>query len=432
MSYSSRRPVRATVLAAVAALTAACVPPAATPSSAPTPIPPQSYGRRDRAVVLGMRRLATAIQSGDVGTVILSFDADAEVVTFKGDTLRGRPAVRFVVDLSKDSTHQLAIVPGKVLICTDGSALEFGGKFFGPRDERRQRDDGNYGIVWDAHVSPAVITRMVMTFEDRSLDDIAPCQAEYSSLAAQHSWDLTVELSPHPSGPSAAAQQIRTALTANDFAFRAPYSAESGPALAGFPQASTDHELLVSVGLRHRFTGAVTAELQLGTRPSDHAFGFDGRCESQPCDAVVGIDAYSRRTYIEVNGSPVTLSALLQYQFRSVRVSAGPSIMRGNWKVLEETREIDFIGNAGRGYYGASNWGDINEHDGVTVRSSGMWMGAAAEIAAFLPVSRFVLAEAFVRASAFPNTTLPVADHFQNVVVSNRLIQAGLAVGVGR
>jgi hypothetical protein len=436
MNDLSVRRVSITVALLAALLSAACVPPASAPPAAP--IPSSSYSAREQAVRLGMKRFAGAVRSGDVAGVILSFDANSEVVAFKGDTLRGSAAARFVVDLAKDSVHQLALVPGKVSLCLGGDALESDGTFYGPRDEQLQIDAGHYAVLWDPRISPAVIRRIVMTFDDRSLTDATPCTPELSILAAQQTWTLTLDGAVPNVGNSATANQLSATLVANGFANNA-YSAGTGPAYGGFPRANTSHAPMVTAGLRYRLTHAVSAEVQFGMRPSEHAAGFEERCDRQPCERTItnrtGDSTLSSHRYLEINSVPFGLSTLLQYQLRRFRFSGGPSVVLNNWSVFEEKRTLAFLSfsvlNPSTDHFRNSVWSEVEPGSGRTVRSLGATVGVTGEVAAFLPTAPSITLEAFLRGSILGDTSLPAVENYQNNSVAMRLVQIGMALGFG-
>jgi hypothetical protein len=129
---------------------------------------------------------------------------------------------------------------------------------------------------------------------------------------------------------------------------------------------------------------------------------------------------------------PITTTLLIQHQASAWRLGAGPSVVFGRWSTREDERQVvltDFRGATQR--YLHSDWQTISIKNPTTTNALAPAVGLAAQASAFVPFSRWVLGEVYLRGAGYTNTTLPSSPNFKSASVTNATLQAGISLGIG-
>ena len=395
-------------------------------------VPYASVTAQTRAASDAHVRLESAVRHRDVAAIEALLSPNAEVVTLRGDVARGEAAARYLASLNTDAIRLVSLMPAKRDLCVEGGLHEYDGELAGvPSGERIS---GKYSIFWSTDSQPARAKRIVLTYGDSSLRSVTRCAPEFAYSARLHRTTITLAGAASAVRPSSATRSAADVARANGYTWVSPIRVSAGPAREPFPQIDASG-LAFTIGLRQRVTRTLSAEVQLGLQRTDSVVGFDSKCLEPPCESPVSppnaAGFYAVHNYVSMTTKPVTASLLVQRQGTNWRVGVGPSVVFGRWMVREDNREMNLIEYRAQGSYAQS----VFPKSAITgVRSNTALapaFGAAAEVSAYVPVSRVLLGEVYLRGAAYSSTTLPETPNFSNVQVTNYAIQAGLSFGIG-
>ena len=345
-----------------------------------------------RAIERARARVDSAARQGDATALAAQFDDDAHLVTPRGDTLRGRAAIAEWLGgapLASASTRFTTI--NGVRECRDG-AWEWGDV----RVVRVRRDaapdtvTGYYAARWRADAAGDLHLRWA-SLSSRPFTHFRPSRADCAAPVERVAGARRVELRVEPLGllasRNAMADAVEEAMSArgwNDLSLddkRTPRS-DNGPA-GGF---------------------GTTAQLELVVRPRA-PFSVAAFVITDRSGTTHGRDA-SVPANITFTYRPMVAGLLAGWDWRFLRVGAGPALLSTSWSMRED-------------------YGGQQPVERWTSRTAGV----AAHVSATFALGGRLLGTASASWHQFPSTETHGTPRFAPVTVPQRAVRAGIGLG---
>ena len=278
------------------------------------------------AIASAKLRFNTAARAHDLAGMSAVFDEDAIVITPDRDTVRGRTTIaERIAQLAPADGAVAQLLPRRIEACVDG-ASEFGGDWAlrppaaGPEIAR-----GGYAIRWSYDEAAGMRVR-ALVLHGTSPAEAARGQREVRCLAPHvrefGTRRFEISISPPHAGiwQSRAGESIADGLRASGFTTRSLRTNDGGQSI----QPGLDEEDAESSGaiaIRWRARPSLVVELFAPFSPIEAVVrGYD---ESASADVVV---LHSGRI----------AGAVVSYEWRRLRIGAGPVFMRSTWREREE------------------------------------------------------------------------------------------------
>lgn len=336
------------------------------------------------------RTLDSALRAGDMAAAVAMF-AEHAILEYGGDTLHGRPAIqRWLEERLPEGRGSLWTERERLLLCQQG-AYERGGNLSltSLSDSVPPAVSALYVIRWDGPETEPLIQYLLFnltraTARTRPVDCVDP--KPYWPVPELKRTQLT----------------LTTALVGSIRDDIASALSDGGWGdFAGLPRQETSREYQLNAS--HRVRGPVVVGASIRTVNST-AVGFDRR---SPGNSYLTVERESRMA-----------AATLGWQYRNVRLAAGPAQRTADWFILDEYR-VD-----------AGYWLLINEWS--RTRFSETKTGVLLEgIYAYPLPSRRIFLEARVQGFHFSDSMLQGETFGDGLAVRNRGWLAGLFLGLG-
>ena len=345
-----------------------------------------------RAIERARARIDAAARQGDATTIAAQFDDDGWLVTPRGDTLRGRMAIAEWLGSAPlaSASPRFTTING-VRECRDG-AFEWGDV----RATRVRRDatpdtvTGYYAARWRADAGGDLHLRWA-ALSARSFSRLRPSRADCAAPVERIAGTRRVELRVEPLGMlasrNAMADAIEQAMNArgwNDLSLDDNTTPRSDNGPAGGFGTTTQLELVV----RPRAPLSVAAFVI-----TDRSGTTQGRNASVPANITF--------TY-----RPMVAGLLAGWEWRFLRVGAGPALLSTAWSMRED-------------------YGGRQPVEHWTSRT----VGLAAHLSSTFALGGRLLGTASASWHQFPSTETRGTPRFAPVSVPQRAIRAGLGLG---
>ena len=282
----------------------------------------------DESVAAAKLRFNTAARARDIAGMMALFEQGAMVITATGDTLRGRAAIaERVAAIAPASGAVAQLLPRRVEACIDG-ATEFGGDWSvrplaasAPEIAR-----GAYAIRWSYDPGAGMQVRTLVLHGGSAADrargqrEVRCVPPHVRTFAARR---LELSVSPPRAGlwSSRAGESIGDGMRAQGFTTRALITADGESIQPGLD--SEEAESSGAVAIRWRVRPAIVVELFAPFAPLESV--VRGYNESESADVAV---LHSGRI----------AGAIASYEWRRLRIGAGPVVMRSTWREREQRR----------------------------------------------------------------------------------------------
>jgi hypothetical protein len=312
---------RSSMLLWAAILAAGCAPAMRT---ATTPVPLMPRRTIDSQVRTARLALDSAVRKGDLES-LRGWLADDAVIVTGADTLRGRDAISLrLAALWPGATARVTFGAGRTEYCVDGMYEDEGGytAFIHVSVQREDTLHGAYALLWRRSDDGVIRIRGVSlgAFGKGASPRVRGCELATARIFDAHRMRVSLFIPGMPA-TSNTASSLTQRLVEQGYGPDVITSGPAGNPSTGIRPTITGAAPWPIVGLRVRPWGGLSIEglLVLATR-SDAVTGVNGRTGSV-------VTATASRSQ--------TVAAVVGYEWRRLRLGAGPFFSEDAWSVRE-------------------------------------------------------------------------------------------------
>lgn len=366
----------------------ACVRPPVSRTALPTL---DALDRARAQVIAASDDVRAAVAARDTAALRPLLVDDVELVTAARDTVRGRDAVAEY--LASHGEAAMMIQRGELAPCRDGLIVqEYGAWYYGgPRaaSARQYVARGSVLYDWRTGGDRAAVRRMDIA--DGAGENRKPTCRRADETALRRPLTFTTSVEVGPPATSRVTTPFADALEARGY----------GP--VHFPTVALPPA--VTLGLRYRFTPLLSTELAMSA-------GGTARID--------GVDQWEARR-IQGTSTPVSITQLMQVQWRNLRVGAGPSYVRHNLRTTQSRERYSVE---------ERRWLQESPERFESSSAAGTF-GVALESAITFPVRRLWLIEARMSTARYGAASTPRTPQFDTLSIGRSATSLSIGLGVG-